>query len=130
MHSRSGFVVDLVVVEVVFVRFLSNNGGGSRSSGVGSRNTIAVSSDSGGGGSGVTSDSSNGGGSSVGGNRDVVDSVDGGGVSGDHGLGGVSLNSGVVDVGGLDDLKREKGVGESLLPKIFYKLTSWTGWTL
>ena len=37
-------------------------------------------------------------------NWSLGDSVDGGGVSGDDGLGGVSLHSGVVDVRGLHDL--------------------------
>ena len=35
---------------------------------------------------------------------DLAHGVDGGGVGGDHSLGGVGLNGGVVDVGGLDDL--------------------------
>ena len=34
-------------------------------------------------------------------------SVDWGGVSGDDGLGGVGLDGGVVDVGGLNNLNRQ-----------------------
>merc|ERR1719210_321381 len=80
-----------------------SNCGGSSVSSV-SETSVANSGDSGSSSNSVSSVSDSGdgrGGSSFG---NVGDGVDWGGVSGDDSLAGVSLNGGVVDVRGLDDL--------------------------
>merc|ERR1719323_411454 len=114
----------LVFFCLIFKRFLGNNSGGSSNWGSGvsvsSSNSwgssdswgssVSVSSSSNSWGS--SSISSNGWGSSDGsnwgsvnsGDWDLADSVDGGGVGGHDGLGGVGLDSLVVDVWGLDNL--------------------------
>ena len=110
-------VVDMVVV-VVLLSCLSNDSGGSwGSNGVsGGSNSWGSGVSSGkswgsgvGGssnwGSGSVSNTGDSWGSSDGSNWCVRDSVDWGSVSSDNSLGGVSLNGGVVDVWGLDNLE-------------------------
>ena len=77
----------------------------------------------GGGSSGVTNRGDSGGSGDT--DNLLAHGVDGGGVSGDNGLGGVSLNGGVMDVGGLDDL--EQWMYCLQLIKDMKMLTSWTG---
>ena len=103
----------------------------SSDSGGSSIASITVSGSDGGSGS-IAVTGSDGGGSGVtdsGGSSDSDNSlahgVDGGGVSGDNGLGGVSLNSGVMDVGGLDDLEQWMYCYEVI--KDMMTFTSWTG---
>lgn len=107
----------LVFFCLIFKRFLGNNSGGSSNwcSGVSVSSSkswgssVSVSSSSNWGSSSVSSNSwgsSNGSnwGSVNSGDWDLADGVDWGVVGGHDGLGGVGLNSLVVDVGGLDNL--------------------------